>query len=705
MINGGIDQQIQQKADAYRGNPQQLQQRYAQNKQLIDLLALQKLKSEKEAAARDMAMQMQQQPSTIKQQLESEMVQRTKDDMAKQLGGIMQKKQADQQKRASQMGIATNAAPNMQQMASGGIVGFAGPQGSQVQGAQGRLTPMLRRPSTGSIYDSLDAEAIGELTEKELKELGITSRASFEALPESTKKELLQKINDRRALARAGTEVGNLPAAAYDTIAGLPAAALENTTEAIKTSRLGRVLGLSEPGEEPEYVGASPAQAGLNQTRSENMPVSEDTLLSQLESPDAQIAAGATPTMRGATAAQVQQNQRPPVPTEDETDYLQESAPVGSSEVGAEAMRRVNKALGGQEQEGQNDQQSGIGALLNKETPQVNVPAASSQFEVKPQTADYTEADKLSQGLEDAFRKDSQLDPTAAQDAEYEKALGRIGYSADEKALRQKRIDELEDIRQRRMSPEELRRQKMDAFLAAGSQQSGGIGSVFGAGFRGAKGAERQAQLAETGLLKDVMGAETDLMKEGSAQRTAAYDAGLKLGQQVRTQRGEGLKGIAGLSEGQARRAEEEAKRLSDANIATLEGRDRQRAMELKSVIATMDMQYKNDALKLEAMLGTSKNDVLKSYNEAKTVSDIQQVESQVLSEIAKSTAAFTEYFGDKIENAQLVGDEATQKESIKALQQQQRNAIEASTRELRTLLTELRQRRTGFGAAQPTGQ
>lgn len=127
--------------------------------------------------------------------------------------------------------------------------------------------------------------------------------------------------------------------------------------------------------------------------------------------------------------------------------------------------------------------------------------------------------------------------------------------------------------------------------------------------------------------------------------------------------------------------------------------------MELKAVIATMDAQYKNDALKLEAMLGTSKNDVLKSYNEAKTVSDIQQVESQVLSEIAKSTAAFTEYFGDKIENAQLAGDKATQKETIKALQQQQRNAIEASTRELRTLLTELRQRRTGFGAVQPTGQ
>ena len=617
MMNGGIDQQIQQKADAYRGNPQQLQQRYAQNKQLIDLLALQKLKSEKEAAARDMAMQMQQQPSTIKQQLESEMIQRTKDDMAKQLGGIMQKKQADQQKRASQMGIATNAAPNMQQMASGGIVGYAA--GDTVVNPDTYVSENFGGSEARAKARFLELEEKGRqsvrnLTPAEAREFEIL-RGKFE---ESPIKDALE------------SGVSSLVKGAED---------LGTTLTTPRTT-------LSEMGTDDE-----------------------DPYTDQPEI-----------------------DTRPPVPTEDETDYLDPQVPAEPSTPAPKTTPAPTP------------DQGGIAAIAGRQAPQVNVPAASSQFEVKPQTADYTEADRLSQGLEDAFRKDSQLDPTAAQDAEYEKALGRIGYSADEKALRQKRIDELEAIRQRRMSPEELRRQKMDAFLAAGSQQSGGIGSVFGAGFRGAKGAERQAQLAETGLLKDVMGAETDLMKEGSAQRTAAYDAGLKLGQQVRTQRGEGLKGIAGLSEGQARRAEEEAKRLSDANIATLEGRDRQRAMELKAVIATMDAQYKNDALKLEAMLGTSKNDVLKSYNEAKTVSDIQQVESSVLSEIAKTTAAYTEFFNEEIAKVRDFGSENAE-EVIKALQQQQRDAIQQSTQGLKTLLTELRQRRTGFGAAQPTGQ
>lgn len=73
-MNGGIDQQINQKMDAYRGNPQQLMQRYQQNQQLVDLLALQKLKTEKEAAARDMQMKMQQQPQTIAQQREQEVL-------------------------------------------------------------------------------------------------------------------------------------------------------------------------------------------------------------------------------------------------------------------------------------------------------------------------------------------------------------------------------------------------------------------------------------------------------------------------------------------------------------------------------------------------------------------------------------------------------------------------------------------------------
>lgn len=78
LETGGLDAQIEQRMDAYRGNPQKLQQRYGANKELLDLLALQKLTSEKQAAARDMQMKMQQQPGTIAQQREQQALDLTK---------------------------------------------------------------------------------------------------------------------------------------------------------------------------------------------------------------------------------------------------------------------------------------------------------------------------------------------------------------------------------------------------------------------------------------------------------------------------------------------------------------------------------------------------------------------------------------------------------------------------------------------------
>jgi hypothetical protein len=125
---GGIDQQIQQRVDAYRDNPQQLMQRYQQNQELIDLLAMQKLKSEKDAAAREMQMQMQTTPQTIKQQREAELLGRTKDEMVKQTSGIMQERQKRQQQnmqRTANQGLPQLPAGNMQRMAGGGIVAFA----------------------------------------------------------------------------------------------------------------------------------------------------------------------------------------------------------------------------------------------------------------------------------------------------------------------------------------------------------------------------------------------------------------------------------------------------------------------------------------------------------------------------------------------------------------------------------------------------
>ena len=164
-LNKGIDEQVSNRVDAYRGNPQQLMQMYQQNKELVDLLALQKLKSEKDAAKRQIEMQMQQQPSTVKQQREQELMQMTKDDLAKQTQGVLQRKQQQQQanlQRAAKSGLGAIAprrpAPVPAQtpkpmMAGGGIVAFQ-PGGSV------STSPLGRQVSAG-------LEAIGENTDRQ----------------------------------------------------------------------------------------------------------------------------------------------------------------------------------------------------------------------------------------------------------------------------------------------------------------------------------------------------------------------------------------------------------------------------------------------------------------------------------------------------------------------------------------------------------
>ena len=140
--SGGLNQLMNQKVAAYSNNPQALEKRYQQNQQLIDLLALQKIKTDKTAAANNIALQMQQNPSTIAQQREQEVLAMTKNEMTQQTAGILGQRQKQQQKNMQRAARGQNVAPQdgammaargglmplprptMQKMASGGILGY-----------------------------------------------------------------------------------------------------------------------------------------------------------------------------------------------------------------------------------------------------------------------------------------------------------------------------------------------------------------------------------------------------------------------------------------------------------------------------------------------------------------------------------------------------------------------------------------------------
>jgi len=165
MIGRNLGSDVQDRVDAYKENPQALQARYTQSQELLDLLAMQKMKSEKDAYARDMKMKMEKKPSTIAQQYETELAGRTKNDILEGVSGVLKNKQNQAQSNINKVaarGVAGQPANNMLSLAGGGIVGFAGG---------------------------------GEVTDIELRRIGM-SREEFEKLPENKQEQLLSDLND-----------------------------------------------------------------------------------------------------------------------------------------------------------------------------------------------------------------------------------------------------------------------------------------------------------------------------------------------------------------------------------------------------------------------------------------------------------------------------------------------------------------------------
>lgn len=182
----GIDQQIEQRKMQFGNNPQALQQRYGQSKQLLDLLALQQIATEQQQKAQAMQMQMQQNPATVAQQVEQEVLQGKKAEMAQSLQGMqamrapkrgqtetargvagaLAQKQREQQSRMQRMansGVASQPARNMERMYDGGIVGYKAGDLVEITAEQiaeeRRKNPRLRGASDEAIRDMLKRRA------------------------------------------------------------------------------------------------------------------------------------------------------------------------------------------------------------------------------------------------------------------------------------------------------------------------------------------------------------------------------------------------------------------------------------------------------------------------------------------------------------------------------------------------------------------
>ena len=224
-----IDRIVEQRADAYRNNPAALQKNYQVSQDLLDLLALQKIKSEKDAAKREIEMSQNPESKTVAEQRANEAIGRTKEELLEQVGGIAKLQKGRQQQNlqraaagappanpqmAQMAGIANQSAPNMARMAKGGIVSFAGPEGSQVKSP----TP-----------------------EELLREAGFQGDIQeFYNLPKEKQERVLSTLNYKRSARRPGMDAS---AGAYLLdVLGLPV-----QTASGLVHRGARALGLMDP--------------------------------------------------------------------------------------------------------------------------------------------------------------------------------------------------------------------------------------------------------------------------------------------------------------------------------------------------------------------------------------------------------------------------------------------------------------------------
>lgn len=144
MIGETGIQDVDDRVQAYQGNPQALQQKYQMTQDIFDLIALQKIKSMQQKAKQQMQLQMAKQggqPGTVAEQVEQEVLDNTKQELQQQQTSRLQAQKARQDQGMQQLvarmgqsataqpaGLAGMPAPNAAEpkaMAAGGIVAFA----------------------------------------------------------------------------------------------------------------------------------------------------------------------------------------------------------------------------------------------------------------------------------------------------------------------------------------------------------------------------------------------------------------------------------------------------------------------------------------------------------------------------------------------------------------------------------------------------
>jgi hypothetical protein len=162
-----MDREVDELAEVY--SPQQLQQKYKVTQELMYLLALQKVQSDMKAAQNQLAMSQQQQPGTIKDQMEGQVFQ----EKLRQVSGTIAQQEAQRRQQQQRM------------MASGGIVGFN----------TGRIVSAPEKPGFFSQFSLPDMDAVRRMQERREAEKQRLRDAGYEVPENITLEEIEEKLS------------------------------------------------------------------------------------------------------------------------------------------------------------------------------------------------------------------------------------------------------------------------------------------------------------------------------------------------------------------------------------------------------------------------------------------------------------------------------------------------------------------------------
>ena len=201
--SGGIDQQVQDKADTYRKNPQGLFGKYRASGDLIDLIALQRLNEERKAKQQEIAMQMEQNPQSVAEQEYEQAKGLIKDDIVGQTGKLLQEKQKRAAMNQQRMmggqpptGVpaAARRRPPTNMAGIGGVPPRApvNPRGTGIAANPVPSSPTAYGAGGGIV--SFQNTGSVKITEAQLREMGIDQK-TWDSLTQGTKDTILDSFD------------------------------------------------------------------------------------------------------------------------------------------------------------------------------------------------------------------------------------------------------------------------------------------------------------------------------------------------------------------------------------------------------------------------------------------------------------------------------------------------------------------------------